>query len=142
MVKPVLTRNETSTTTVTDSSASPVFPLPPNRTAVRTYVRANGELIRQISDAYKAAASPVTAKTPIQTFSEASERYASQPSVRRPGQTYQSIQRLKTGRPLAQGLPSPDSPPPIPLRSPLRGKAPPFPLNNNGRYPRVIAQNF
>ncbi|KAK5958480.1 hypothetical protein OHC33_000323 [Knufia fluminis] len=92
------------------SSASPVFPTPPN------YGRPNAQagLARQISNAYKAAARSTTTTTPAPTPTRSSKQFQpeimSRPgapplqSVKTPTPMYQQIQRLSTGRPLAQKL--------------------------------------
>lgn len=128
---PVLTRNVTSSTTIeTESSASPVFPLPPGR---NSNIRADGLLVRKISDAYKAASSPITTMTPTQRFDNPLWRSNSRSAIRRPGETYQGIQRLRTDR----SLPQLYSPPPIPTRSNLRAKITPMTASNGDWYLKV-----
>lgn len=130
--KPVLTRNPTSTTTIqTESSESPVFPLPPSRNATRLQTRADGELMRQISNAYKTASSPLATRNAMQASARCEiGRSDSRLSIRRPEQS------------IAPGMPWPGFPPPIPLRSPLRGRAPPFPVKNSGWNTRIGHPEF
>lgn len=109
-------RTDTSSSILTTSSASPVFPMPPLSRPVqalrRTSAQIQNALARQISDAYKAASRPTTATT---TPTIATKETLPQQAYSRPGQMYQAIQRLSTGRSGAQKvvkqsyLPSPSN---------------------------------
>ncbi|KAJ9661149.1 hypothetical protein H2198_002093 [Neophaeococcomyces mojaviensis] len=85
--------NASSTDSCSESSVLPVFPTPPARHPARNYNQVR--LARQIADSYKAASQSTTTTTPTK---------ASQQMAQLPQNRAQAIQRLGTGRPLAQKL--------------------------------------
>ena len=96
----VKTNTSSISSQLTQSSASPIFPTPPShkRTNVPVHIS------RQISNAYRSASRPTTATTPTRNSRHPNSNSISYPHVPLPGQIYQDIQRLRTGRPLAQKL--------------------------------------
>lgn len=113
------------------SSASPVFPTPPRRAQLRAPSQAQSDLTRQISNAYKSASRPTTATTPS-TVSNSLSRYP--PVPQQPGTMYQQIQRLSTGRPLAQKLQNQGY---MPRHNISRANFTPMPGRNGDMYFRL-----
>lgn len=116
------------------SSASPVFPTPPPRVRRRAPSQSQADLVRQISYAYKSASRPTTATTPI-GGDNSLPRYP--PVPQQPGTMYQQIQRLGTGRPLAQKLQSQGYMPRTSSRPISRARFTPMPGQNGDMYFRL-----
>lgn len=108
------------------NSGSPTFPMPPNRTYAKPLNRREGDIVSQISDAYMTASIPTTARSSKVYYSRFPELSPRASNNAPPGAMYQQIQRLSTGRPLAQKLKFRDRvPPTVPMRSSSRAKVTP-----------------
>lgn len=125
----------TSTHFQSPDSGSPVFPMPPARTYKRTPNKRETDIESQISDAYTAASLPTTARNSKRYSTRFPELYPHNSNAAPPGAMYQQIQRLSTGRPLAQKLQFRNrAPPTIPTRSSSRAKVTPMTSRRGDMY--------
>lgn len=126
----VKTQTSSSSDILSQSSASTVFPTPPSHR--RTGAQA--DLIRQIPVAYKAVSRPTAATTPTRSSRQRNPEMVFRPAAPQPGQMYQQIQRLNTGRPLAQKLQAQGYMPRPMARSNSRAKITPMTSRSGDLY--------
>ena len=124
------TQTSSSSDVLSQSSASPVFPTPPSHRRTEPPAK----LAKQISNAYKAASLPTTATTPTRSSRQLNSEMVFRPAAPQPGQMYQQIQRLNTGRPLAQKLQAQGYMPRPMARSNSRAKITPMTSRSGDLY--------
>ncbi|KAK5101667.1 hypothetical protein LTS08_004125 [Lithohypha guttulata] len=112
------------------SPVSPVFPAPPTRVQRSNPAKPPPQLAMRMSHAYQAAPRPSTAITPTRSSNNLSKVPS---NAQQPGVMYQQIQRLNTGRPLAQKLQNQGYLP----RTTYGQKYPPVPYSGGDLYFRL-----